>query len=99
MVLNDKELKHRIMYETLIGPIDNEQIQPASVDLRIGNSFLKPVPKLGDDYNAFDKQVDYESFEGEYILKPHEFVLATTLEFVNLPNPITLLPLLRDVLL
>lgn len=29
MVLSDKELKHRIMYETLIGPIDNEQIQPA----------------------------------------------------------------------
>lgn len=89
MILSDKELKHRIMYEPLIGPIDNEQIQPAGVDLRIGNSFLKPVPKLGDDYNAFDKQVDYESFEGEYILKPHEFVLATTLELVNLPNNLT----------
>lgn len=64
MVLSDKELKRMIMYETLIGPTDNEQIQPASIDLRIGNSFLKPVPKLGDDYNAFDKQVDYGSFVG-----------------------------------
>lgn len=89
MVLSDKELKRMIMYGTLIGPIDNEQIQPASIDLRIGNFFLKPVPKSGDDYNAFDKQVDYESFVGEYILKPHEFVLATTLELVNLPNNLT----------
>lgn len=40
MVLSDKELKRLIMYGTLIGPIDNEQIQPASIDLRIGNFFL-----------------------------------------------------------
>ncbi len=65
------------------------QIQPASVDLRLGTHFLKL-----DEHNiAFidlEHPAKYIPFEkAEIILPPHSFMLATTMEYIGLPNNLT----------
>ncbi|HHG75322.1 MAG TPA: dCTP deaminase, partial [Persephonella sp.] len=41
MVLNDRKIKQLLKEnELVIDPIDEKQIQPSSVDLRLGNDFL-----------------------------------------------------------
>jgi len=95
MILNDKELKALIEVEDspLVYPVSDNGIQPASVDVRLGNTFLKPSTSVlygdSDNYNAFNMPVEYEKFSGEYIIQPHEFILATTVEYLKLPNNFT----------
>lgn len=94
MILNDKELAKLIDSDKpLVYPVSENGIQPASVDIRLGDNFLKPSESVlydnKDNYNAFDKPVEYDEFSGVYILQPHEFILATTVEFIKLPNNLT----------
>lgn len=95
MILNDKELKALIEVDDspLVYPVSNNGIQPASVDVRLGDSFLKPGTSVlyrnSDNYNAFNMSVEYEKYSGEYIINPHEFILATTVEYLRLPNNLT----------
>ena len=40
MILSDKTITHMLEEGTLsISPLEQEQIQPASVDIRLGNTF------------------------------------------------------------
>lgn len=91
MILNDKELAKLIDSDNpLVYPVSENGIQPASVDIRLGDNFLRPVPKYrSNEYNQFDKPVEYDKFSGEILIDSHEFILATTVEFVNLPNDLT----------
>lgn len=91
MVLNDKELSSLVYCDSpLVYPISQNGIQPASIDIRLGDNFLKPSEYAGcSNYNTFDKPVRYDKFVGSYLLHPHEFVLATTVEFIKLPNYLT----------
>lgn len=95
MILNDKELKALIEVDDnpLVYPVSNNGIQPASVDVRLGDSFLKPGTSVlyrnSGNYNAFNMSVEYEKYSGEYIINPHEFILATTVEYLRLPNNLT----------
>ena len=96
MVLNDKELLKLCELEKgtpLVYPLSNNGIQPASIDIRLGDNFLKPsecvLHKDKDKYNTFDNLVEYDKFSGDYLLQPHRFVLATTVEFIKLPNDLT----------
>lgn len=95
MILNDKELKALIDVDDspLVYPVSNNGIQPASVDVRLGDSFLKPGTSVlyrnSDNYNTFNMSVEYEKYSGEYIINPHEFILATTVEYLRLPNNLT----------
>ena len=91
MILNDKELAKLIDSDKpLVYPVSENGIQPASIDIRLGDNFLRPVPKYrANEYNQFDKPVEYDKFSGEILIDSHEFILATTMEFVNLPDDIT----------
>jgi len=41
MILNDRKIKQLLeKKELVIDPLDEKQIQPSSVDLRLGNDFL-----------------------------------------------------------
>lgn len=90
MILSDKTIKKKLANkELIIDPIDNLQIQPASVDMRLGNDFLKvdenslPVMTLNDEVN-------YKEVNGsEIIIPPHSFLLATTKEYIKLPDNLT----------
>lgn len=72
-----------------IDPIEDEQIGPASVDLRLGNHFLTPKPTKGGIY-TMSEPVEYEEVTApEFIIPTHGFVLATTQEYIRLPNDLT----------
>ena len=89
MILTDVAIYEELKSGRLkIDPLDDEQIGPASVDLRLGRSFLTPKPAEGI-INMTDP-VNYEPHTlDNFIVPAHGFVLATTVEKVALPNDLT----------
>jgi len=94
MILNDRKIRELIeSRELLIDPLDAVQIQPSSVDLRLGNDFLiypEDIEILDvrnpDLHNQLKKVVaDDEGF----IIQPKQFILATTREYIKLPDYLT----------
>lgn len=95
MILSDRDIMGLLKSGKLvIDPLDPKtQIQPSSVDLRLGSTFrlFKPSEKAYiDPVNDQDLEKYTEVIEVEdgkpFILHPWEFVLATTMERVKLPN-------------
>lgn len=60
--------------ELIVSPIEENQIQPASIDLRLDRTLLTLD---GEEIDIFDEP---------YLLQPQEFILGSTLEYVELPN-------------
>jgi len=76
-----------------IEPWSPELIQPASVDLRLGNSFrvfhnyrISAIDLLDPPTNLTE-EIRIEDDEA-FVIHPGEFCLARTLEWVELPNDI-----------
>lgn len=90
MVISDKTIKRYLQEgKLIIDPIEKGQIQPASVDLRLGNHFLK-VDENNVECMTLDSQIRYIEFKSdEVIIPPHSFLLATTMEYIKLPNNLT----------
>lgn len=71
------------------GMIENTydgSINPASINLRLGHTFLRPVPmqviRLGEEM----EYSRYELADGEVIrIYPYDFMLATTIERITVP--------------
>lgn len=90
MILSDKSIMEYPGLE--ISPLSSESIQPASVDIRLGDSF-KVIPAYNGASIGFDQEVYYEdlepnSFDGTFEIPSHSFVLATTVEYIKLPDNI-----------
>lgn len=96
MILSDRDLKARLASGSIvIEPLDDPelQVQPASVDLRLGNKFM--VYKLPHvacidsrdpmSVNGYTEEFTIPEGEG-FILQPGEFALGSTLERVSVPN-------------
>ena len=90
MILSDKTIKAMLAEGTLgIEPIDEEQIQPASVDIRLGDSF-SIVEDSSSGIITMDKEISYKTIPTDtYLLLPGQFVLATTKEYFRLPDDLT----------
>lgn len=61
-------------------------MQPASVDIRLGNTFsiVKDSPS---GIITLENEIKYKTITTDtYILLPNQFVLATTMEYFDLPN-------------
>ena len=72
-----------------ITPIEKEQIQPASVDIRLGDTF-SVVEDSSQGIITMKDEIHYKVIKSNtYILLPHQFVLATTMEYVELPDNLT----------
>lgn len=72
-----------------ISPIEKEQIQPASVDIRLGDTF-SIVEDSSTGIITLESEIKYKTIRTDtYILLPGQFVLATTLEYISLPNNLT----------
>lgn len=65
---------------------DESMINPASLNIRLGDSFL--VPCAGQSIMLGD-EVKYHRYYGYFTIKPGQFVLGTTLECLNLPSLIS----------
>lgn len=90
MILSDKSIKELLKQGLLsISPLEESQIQPASVDIRLGNTF-SIVEDTSEGLLALDKKISYKTITTDrYVLMPGHFVLATTMEYFSLPNNLT----------
>jgi len=94
-ILSDKDIKECLKSgKIVIEPLENPdvQIQPSSVDLRIGNEFKgfkiirKPCIDPMDESDIDSYMQSFFIEEGEpFIIHPGEFTLATTYETIKLP--------------
>jgi dCTP deaminase len=72
-----------------VEPLEPHQVQPASIDLRLGDHFLK-VDENSVESITLDSRLDYlEIRRDEIVIPPNSFLLATTLETVRLPATLT----------
>lgn len=90
MILSDKTLTKMLAEGTLVAePIEKEQIQPASIDIRLGNTF-SIVKDSSSGIITLENKIEYETIETDtYVILPGQFVLATTMEYFELPDNLT----------
>ena len=90
MILSDKTISKMIKEKTLVvRPLSKEQIQPASVDIKLGNSF-SVVDDTSSGIIKLDSRTEYRSIIADtYLILPGQFVLATTKEYFELPDNLT----------
>ena len=90
MILSDKTLMKMLgEKELVVEPIEKEQIQPASIDIRLGNTF-SIVEDTSTGIINLENEIKYKTITSDtYILLPNQFVLATTMEYFDLPDDLT----------
>lgn len=90
MILSDVTIIKMLEEGSLkISPINKEQIQPASVDIRLGDTF-SVVTDSPSGILTLDREISYHTIKADtYLLLPGQFVLATTKEFFALPDDLT----------
>jgi len=96
MILSDADILRRLEEgDLVVEPLDDPdiQIQPASVDLRLGREFLEfqhaNIPCIHpNSENEVDEYVEETVVDEdeEFILHPGDFVLGTTHERVVIPD-------------
>jgi dCTP deaminase len=96
MILSDADILARLETgDLVVDPLSDPdtQIQPASVDLRLGSEFLEfrrtNIPYIHpNDEREVDEYVTetYVETGEEFILHPGDFVLGTTVERVEIPD-------------
>lgn len=90
MILSDKTLKRMLNEgELYVHPLESiTQIQPASIDIRIGDTFA--TVKDTESVITFDMPTEYSVVKKKsFLLQPHQFILATTEEYFKLPDNLT----------
>lgn len=87
MILSDGGLQKLIdAGELVVDPITSESIQPASIDCRLGDHFLV-ADQQGTQMISMSQEIAYkEVVADKIIIEPHSFLLATTMEYIKLPN-------------
>ncbi len=77
MILSDKAIMSLIQKGTLsISPLQDNQIQPASVDIRLGNTF-SVVEDSSTGILTFAHEIVYKEINAEtYLLLPGQLVFA-----------------------
>jgi dCTP deaminase len=94
MILADRDIRDRLGDDLVIEPLEDLdiQLQPASVDLRLGREFLEfrrtNIPCIHpDSEREVDEYVRETRVEAgdEFVLHPGDFVLGTTMERVEIP--------------
>lgn len=90
MILSDKTISKMLKDKTLvITPMDKSQVQPASVDIRLGDTF-SIVEDSPTGMINLDVKTEYKTIKTDkYVLLPGQFVLATTMEYFELPDNLT----------
>ncbi len=94
MMLSDRDILARLARgDLVIAPLEDVdlQVQPASVDLRLGNDFLvfrtPHVPFIDPAHPPENYTEPIHIPDGDvFIIHPGEFALASTLERVEIPD-------------
>jgi dCTP deaminase len=90
MILSDKTIKKLLETGKLVvDPVDEKSIQPASIDVRLGDHFLI-LEDTQMDSLSMDIEPKYREITGKNVtIAPHTFLLATTQEYIEVPNNLT----------
>ncbi len=90
MIISDITLKKYLADGTIIvDPIEDYQVQPASIDMRLGDHFLT-VDEHAMGIISMDEPIKYRDISrDEIIIPPKSFILATTMEYIKLPDNMT----------
>ena len=90
MILSDISIKNLLATKELsIEPIDESCIQPASIDLRLGDEFVI-ITHWNTGVLDFNSAPNYQSIKSkEFVVPSHSFVLASTMETLKLPHNLT----------
>jgi len=96
MILSDRDIRRRLedgslVVEPLADP--DLQIQPASIDLRLGREFLEfrrsNIPSIHPNSEREVEEYVEETVidaDAEFVVHPGDFVLGTTVERVEVPE-------------
>ncbi|MBM9448500.1 dCTP deaminase [Staphylococcus cohnii] len=90
MILSDTDIKEYISSsKIIIHPFIDSNIEPASVDLTLGSTYLSPLaPKNKIQY--INQPIEYNQFDTKQIsIKPKSFILATTKEYIKINENLT----------
>ncbi|TYS59530.1 dCTP deaminase [Sutcliffiella horikoshii] len=93
MILSGKTIESKILQgDLIINPYESTSVQPASIDLRISSHFLV-IDENQSASLSLDKRAAYRDIYVEknstIIIPPHSFLLATTVEYIELPTTLT----------
>lgn len=90
MILSDRTIKEYIDKYKLADNVTKDNIQPASLDITIGDTFSFPTEALSSGIIKMDEEIQYTTLtQDTYILMPQQFVLATTEQYFRIPNNLT----------
>ena len=81
-VLCDHEI-HNLARRNLVFPFQAELVNPASLDVRLGENLLVEMPQVPA---LLPYSIAGHSQENPFMLQPHEFVLAETMEEFSFPD-------------
>jgi dCTP deaminase len=81
-ILCDHEI-HNLARRGLVSPFLQELVNPASLDVRLGENLLVEEPKVPA---LLPFSIAGHTKKDPFMLQPHEFVLAETLEEFDLPD-------------
>lgn len=92
MILSDGTIKDLLAEGSLkVSPLCEQSIQPASIDLRLGSHYLTVEDRHMDmGVISLSEEIKYRELEGDtMIIPPHSFLLATTMEHMEIPDNMT----------
>ncbi len=90
MILSDRTLRRLISAgELLIEPFNEECLQCSSIDLRLGDEIGFYEGSYMIDIKKDTFKIEVKKIEDEFVILPRQFVLATTLEYIKLPDNVT----------
>jgi len=90
MILGDRDLKYYLEKGLIkITPFSDEIIRENGVDLRIGTQFAR-LSKIDQVFEIGKNIEDFYTVTNSnyFIVFPHEHVLMTTMEYIELPNDV-----------
>ena len=85
MILSDTEIQDLIRHESMVQDYDPELINPASLDLRLGNLIMLESVQ---GHQMIPLDISHYTIEHPYELVPGQFILAQTIETFNMPEDI-----------
>jgi dCTP deaminase len=83
VILSDWQIRYYEQLDAIVEPFDPELLNPASIDVRLGNRLMIEV---ADERELIEIDISKRTAEHPYWLLPDEFCLAETIETFNLPR-------------
>lgn len=92
-VLADWQIRYHCEADSLVEPFEEELLNPASIDVRLGNKIMIEV---ADQPRLIQADISNRTASNPYRMVPGEFCLAEVQEVIKLPASITAQFLLKS---